>query len=149
MTSVPAGAPAPRLFIPPLRSFYDWSVPFSYTLIRVVAGLMMIPHGVPKLMHGFEATATSFDQRGFHPGWLIGGLILFNETLGGVFVAVGFLTRLVAASIAIELAVITWGFLPQGFGRYEVTLMWGAVMFAIALGGGGPYSIDRKLGWEL
>jgi hypothetical protein len=27
--------------------------------------------------------------------------------------------------------------------------MWGLIYFAIALGGGGFYSVDRKLGWEL
>jgi len=28
-------------------------------------------------------------------------------------------------------------------------LLWGLVCFAIALRGGGPYSLDRKLGKEL
>ncbi len=138
-----------RLFIPPLRSFYEWSVPFSYTIVRVAAGLMMLPHGVPKLERGIDSVAGFFDHRGLHPAWLVAGLIMFNETVGGLFVAVGFLTRLCAASLAIELAVITWGFVPDGYGRLEYSLMWGLVMFAIALGGGGPYSIDRKLGWEL
>jgi hypothetical protein len=27
--------------------------------------------------------------------------------------------------------------------------MWGLIAFAIALRGGGPYSVDRKLGWEI
>jgi putative oxidoreductase len=32
---------------------------------------------------------------------------------------------------------------------YEYVLMWGLVSFAIALRGGGPYSLDRKIGTEL
>jgi putative oxidoreductase len=28
-------------------------------------------------------------------------------------------------------------------------LMWGIIMFAIALRGGGPYSLDRVIGKEL
>ena len=32
---------------------------------------------------------------------------------------------------------------------YEYPLFWGLVMLAIALRGGGPYSLDRKLGREL
>jgi putative oxidoreductase len=139
----------PRLLIPALRPFYDWSVPFSYAFIRIVAGLMIIPHGVPKVMRGFEATAASFDNRGMHPGWLVGSLILFNETLGGLFLAAGFLTRLCAASIAIEMAVITYGLMPRGFEGFRYTLLWGLIVFGLALGGGGPYSVDRKLGWEL
>jgi putative oxidoreductase len=34
-------------------------------------------------------------------------------------------------------------------GGYEYVLLWGLVSFAIALRGGGPYSLDRKLGVEL
>ena len=32
---------------------------------------------------------------------------------------------------------------------YEYVLLWGLVCFAIALRGGGPYSLDRMLGKEL
>jgi len=43
--------------------------------------------------------------------------------------------------------------LPKGFsvgaGGYEYVLFLGIVMFAIALRGGGPYSLDRKIGKEL
>ena len=46
--------------------------------------------------------------------------------------------------------MIYWG---NGFSwlhrGYEYTLMWGLICFAIALRGGGPYSLDRKLGREL
>ena len=39
------------------------------------------------------------------------------------------------------------GFLPaRGWGTF---LMWGLLFFAIALRGGGPYSLDRALGREL
>ena len=48
--------------------------------------------------------------------------------------------------------VITYHHLPK-FGwtgpGYEYPLFWGLVMFAIALRGGGPYSLDRKIGREL
>ena len=39
--------------------------------------------------------------------------------------------------------------MPRGFGRMELSLIWGIVFFAIALRGGGPYSLDRKIGKEL
>jgi uncharacterized membrane protein YphA (DoxX/SURF4 family) len=39
--------------------------------------------------------------------------------------------------------------MPQGYMRMEPTLIWGIVFFAIALRGGGPYSLDRKIGKEL
>jgi putative oxidoreductase len=54
----------------------------------------------------------------------------------------------------VEFAIITFvAHWPQGFtwsrGGWEYPLFWGLIMFAIALRGGGPYSLDRKLGWEL
>ena len=52
--------------------------------------------------------------------------------------------------IAIELAIIAFGVqIRNGFGRMELFLIWGIVMFAIALRGGGPYSLDRVIGKEL
>jgi putative oxidoreductase len=49
--------------------------------------------------------------------------------------------------------IITYIYIPNGFSwlarGYEFSLFWGLVCFAIALRGGGPYSLDRKLGTEL
>ena len=48
--------------------------------------------------------------------------------------------------------VIVYHHLPK-FGwtgpGYEYPLFWGLVMLAIALRGGGPYSLDRVIGREL
>jgi putative oxidoreductase len=38
---------------------------------------------------------------------------------------------------------------PSARGGWEMPLVWGLVFFAIALRGGGPYSLDRLLGREL
>ena len=50
------------------------------------------------------------------------------------------------------MVVIVYHHLPK-FGwtdrGYEYPLFWGLVMLAIALRGGGPYSLDRKIGREL
>jgi putative oxidoreductase len=43
--------------------------------------------------------------------------------------------------------------LPKGFpvgqGGYEYVLLMGIVLFAFAIRGGGPYSVDAKIGKEL
>ena len=79
-------------------------------------------------------------------------ILILLETVGGLCVALGFLTRFFAVAIAVEMAVIVALYFPK-FGwtgpGYEYPLMWGLVMLAIALRGGGPYSIDRRLGREL
>jgi uncharacterized membrane protein YphA (DoxX/SURF4 family) len=43
---------------------------------------------------------------------------------------------------------MTKGF-AAGQGGFEYVLLLGIVMFAIALRGGGPYSLDRVIGKEL
>jgi putative oxidoreductase len=144
---------APRLLIPQLKSFYEWVEPLSWALIRLTAGLMIIPHGWPKLMMGVQATAQmALVKRGIAPAEPLAVALITLETLGGLCVALGLFTRFWAAAITIEMSVIVYHHLPKfgwGQGGYEYPLMWGLVMFAIALRGGGPYSLDRLIGREL
>jgi putative oxidoreductase len=143
-----------RLLVPAMGSFYDRAADISWLIIRLTAGLMLLPHGIPKVFEqGISAfAAAGLSRRGIEPAMPLAVLICFNETIGGILLAAGFLTRLIAASIAIEMAVIAWVYVPK-FGwtgpGYEYALMWGLIAFAIALRGGGPYSVDRKLGWEI
>jgi putative oxidoreductase len=92
-------------------------------------------------------------KRGIEPALPLAFIVAFLETVGGVCIALGVFTRFFAAAVAIEMLVITFAHLPQGFGwaarGYEYPLFWGLIMFAIALRGGGPYSLDRKIGREL
>jgi putative oxidoreductase len=144
---------APRLLIPQLRGFYDRVEPFSWLLIRLTAGLMIIPHGWPKLMMGIDATAQmALVKRGIAPAEPLAVVLITLETLGGLCVALGLFTRFWAAAITIEMVVIVYHHLPKfGWGDrgYEYPLFWALVMFAIALRGGGPYSVDRRIGKEL
>ena len=61
--------------------------------------------------------------------------------------------RLFAAAAAVEMLIISALYWKNGFPwlarGYEYTLLWGLVCFAIALRGGGPYSLDRAIGKEL
>jgi len=143
----------PRLLIPQLRGFYDWAEPISWLLVRLTVGLMIIPHGWPKLMMGVGATANmALVKRGIYPAEPLAIALITLETLGGLCVALGLFTRFWAAAISIEMMVIVYHHLPK-FGwtgpGYEYPLMWGLIMFAIALRGGGPYSLDRRLGRQL
>ena len=47
----------PRLLFPKLGPFYDRVAPLTWPLIRLTVGLMILPHGWPKLMAGVTATA--------------------------------------------------------------------------------------------
>ena len=142
-----------RLFIPQLSGFYRWAQPVSWLLIRLTAGLMLIPHGWPKLMAGIgPVAANALAKRGIAPAEPLAVVLIAIETLGGLCIALGLFTRFWAAAATIEMCVIVYHHLPK-FGwterGYEYPLMWGLVMLAIALRGGGPYSLDRLLKKEL
>jgi putative oxidoreductase len=144
----------PRLLIPALRPFYDKLEPLSWLLVRCAAGVILAVHGWGKIARGAEAMAPAFAKMGYaNPVALIYFLILV-EFVGGIAIAVGLLTRVFAAMVTIEMAVILFAhYLPNGFSwlnrGYEYVLLWGLVTLAIWWRGGGPWSLDRKLGWEL
>jgi putative oxidoreductase len=143
----------PRLLIPQLRGFYEWAEPISWLLVRLTAGLMLIPHGWPKLMMGVTATANmALVKRGIAPAEPLAIVLIAIETLGGLCIALGLFTRFWAAAAVIEMCVIIYHHLPA-FGwtarGYEYPLFWGLILLAILLRGGGPYSLDRKLRREL
>jgi len=143
----------PRLLFPQLKPFYDWVAPLTWPLIRLTIGLMILPHGIPKLQMGIAATAQmALVRRGIGPAEPLAIVLIILETVGGLCVALGLFTRFFAAAIAIEMSVIAYHSGPKfgwGNGGYEYPLMWGLLMLAVALRGGGPWSLDRRLGWQL
>src|SRR5579872_207421 len=140
----------PKLFFPGLAGFYAAVSDLWYPMIRVAAGACLYGNVWPKLMHGPAAIAGSMAKEGFTPGFFFAYAAIFLESIGATCVAVGLFTRFFAAALAIEMACITFGvMLPQGWGRIEGPLLFGIVYFAIALRGGGPYSLDRTIGKEL
>jgi putative oxidoreductase len=147
----------PQLLIPALAPFYVWARDFSWLVIRVTVGGVLLVHGINKVMGpGVGAFAAGLAKRGIEPSLLFAYVVFFNETVGAVFLAVGFLTRIVGPMIAIEFVIITFiAHFPNGFawtsphGGFEYPLLWGLVIFAVSLRGGGPWSVDRLIGKEL
>ena len=145
----------PKLVIPALKSFYNLSVPFSWVLIRCGAGLLLALHGWGKI--GRTRGPNELMQR--LPelasiGAEITFMLMVIEFVGGICIALGLFTRFFAAAAAIEMAVLTFYiYWANGYSwtarGYEFTLLWGVVLFAIALRGAGPLSLDRKIGREL
>jgi len=115
---------SPRLLIPQLKPFYDRVEPLSWALIRLTVGLMIIPHGWPKLMAGIGPTAANaLAKRGIEPAEPLAIVLILLETVGGLCVALGLFTRFFAAAITIEMAVIAgiywprFGWTGPGYGR--------------------------------
>jgi len=140
----------PKLLFPALAGFYAAVSDHWYPMIRIVFAACVMTHGWPKLMSGAAAVAPGMAKMGFVPGIAFAYAAMVLEIVGASCVALGLFTRFFAAGIAIEMAVIAFvAKAPLGFAQMELFLMWGILMFAIALRGGGPYSLDRAIGKEL
>lgn len=141
-----------RFVIPTLGRVYHALAPFTELLIRLMAGLSLIAHGYPKFF-ALPANAAFFDAAGFSPGLLWALLTALTETVGGLLLAVGLLTRL--ACIPILLFLLTAVHYHSQFGFYwnargfEYPLFWSIVVFHFLIHGGGRWSIDRLLGREV
>jgi putative oxidoreductase len=143
-----------RLLVPGAAALYDILAPLSYTLIRFSLGVFLIPHGYVKLFQD-DAVAASRNFVNFgwsHPlawAYFIGGL----EFFGGIMLAVGLLTRVVAGAFAIEMMVISFGVLwpVWSWGKHgmEYALLMGILALAILFRGGSRYSLDHYIGREL
>jgi putative oxidoreductase len=140
----------PKLLFSGLAGFYAAVYDLWYPMIRITAGALLAYHGWDHVMRGFSPLAAGFAKNGYLLPTAMAVAVFFLETVGAVGVIVGLFTRFFAAGIAIQLAFIAFVVqMPRGFGRMELFLIWGIVFFAIALRGGGPYSLDRKIGKEL
>jgi putative oxidoreductase len=149
------------LVVPSLRRAYDRLAPSSDVLLRIAFGLMLMTHGVPKLLgrsHGSMADpmAGSVHLIGnvlhLPAAPLIGWFIALLEGVGGLMLAVGFLTRPVAAMVLVQMLVIsgilapTFPWIDRGF---EYPLMLAFVALCLVARGSGGCSVDAWRGREL
>ena len=141
------------LLVPALGGIYARLTPFAWPLVRIVAGLLLVPHGAMKLFGGMDATIGFFAQIGLQPAAALAWYVALLEFVGGILLAAGFLTRLVAVQVAGFMTVAVLVHSGNGFawtgGGYEYPLMWGAVALAIAIRGAGPLSVDAALRREI
>lgn len=150
-----------ELLIPSLASFYAAAKPATYALLRVAFGLTIVTHGAPKLLgvaHGSMADplggSTRLIETVLHLPFApqLAMFVALLETFGGLAVAIGFATRLIAPMLAVQMLFIsialgpTYPWIDRGV---EYPLMLGFVALLISIHGGGPYSLDRLIGREL
>ncbi len=152
-----AQATETRLFIPALAPLYRSLSGLSYPMIRFFSGLFLMPHGAQKLFGWFggdiQGTTGFFTKIGLEPALPLAYLVGATEFFGGLFLAIGLVTRPAAAAIAILMAVAAFKVhLANGFfwsnGGYEYPLLWGIIALALALRGGGALSVDKAIGRE-
>lgn len=145
---------SPKLLILPLGRLYDVFRPVTEPLIRLIAGGALAYHGYQILFGGIAGTATFFEGVGFENGVLWAWVVGILEFVCGLCLAVGLLTRLVAGPIIVFLivAIVTYhwdfGFNWESRG-IEYPLFWAIVVFHFLIHGGGPWSLDAKIGREI
>ena len=140
----------PKLVLPFLKPFYDLVIPLSWPLVRCSVGLILAVHGWPKVLRVIDLMGGEPPTRGSVTRLVV---LMIIEFFGGICISLGLFTRFFAPAAAIEMGYLTFVRYADHFGwrtdGYEYVLMWGLILFAVSLRGGGPYSLDRKLGWSL
>lgn len=125
-------------------------VNLALLVLRVFAGLTMAAHGYQKVFqYGFAGVTSGFAGMGIPMASVVAPLVAILELVGGILVAVGFLTRPLALLIAIDMVVASLFvhlkdgfFAPKGA---ELTLLLMSAFLAVALAGAGSFSVDSSL----
>lgn len=152
---------ASRLLFPALGGFYARGRVASYVLLRMAFGITILTHGLPKLTGSAHGSMANPMAGSVHLIENVLGLpfapqlalfVALLESFGGLAIAIGFATRLVAPMLAIQMAGIcfalgpTYPWIDRGI---EYPIILGVVALHIAMNGAVAWSLDTRLGREL
>ncbi|MFM8911480.1 MAG: DoxX family protein [Flammeovirgaceae bacterium] len=131
----------------------------SSLALRLTLGLVVFAHGAQKLLgvwggFGFTNTMNFFTTTVGLP-WLVGLAVIVLEFFGALLLLMGLVTRIIAMSyVILAFGIVTtshlqYGFFMNWFGTnsgegYEFFLLWIGMAAALAIDGGGKFSLDRK-----
>jgi putative oxidoreductase len=142
--------PRPRLIVPALGKVYSNLFELAETIMRLVAGGALVTHGYAKILNPFGA-AGMVEGIGLFPGpasiWSL--LLSVTEFFGGIFLALGFLTRVWALGGFVVLLVTVyfhWVLQGEGWGGSEKSVIWASVMLFFVIRGANRHSIDARIG---
>jgi putative oxidoreductase len=130
-----------------LGQYRDWGI----TVLRIIVGVVFFVHGMQKIfMIGIPGVGGFFTQLGIPAPELMAIVVTAVETLGGLALIAGALTRWVAIPLAITMLVaIFTAHLSSGFfvnnGGYEFALTLLAGSVALVLAGSGAMAVDNIL----
>jgi len=119
--------------------------PQALSVLRIVAGLMIIQHGMGKII-GFPVVPAYAKVQAFS---LIGAAG-FIELIGGALLILGLLTRPVAFILAGEMAFAYFiGHAPKDFfpliNNGTLAIMYCFTCLYLATAGAGPWSVDATM----
>jgi putative oxidoreductase len=152
----------PTLVFPALGSLYQALGPFAEALLRMITGLILVPHGLRAGFGFFPNTnmpirslkmlGASVAAAGYRPGLLWAAIVVATELVGGPMLALGLFTRPAALPVFILLALSVLAHWRDGWFwntlGVEYPLLWAACALYFLVNGGGALSLDRVIGWE-
>lgn len=124
-------------------TFLDRYSPQILSILRIVAGLLLLEHGTAKF---FDFPHTAMFGH-LSPLLIVAGVI---ELVGGALIVLGLFSRIAAFIASGELAVAYWmvhvpngGFFPILNGG-EAAILFCFVFLYVAAAGPGPWAINRS-----
>jgi len=143
-----------------LKKLFQTDDDTASLVLRLLLGLVFFPHGMSKLTtmfggYGFEGTMGFFTGKLGIPA-VFAFLAIMAEGVGWLGLVTGFLTRVAAFGIAMNMAVAVYmmhwqnGFFMNWFGNqkgegYEFHLLAIAIAIALIIKGGGKWSADKAI----
>lgn len=132
------------------KSATSRQIDFALLALRVSTGLTMAAHGYQKVFSiGTDKITSGFAGMGIPAASLAAPFVSYLEFVGGILIAVGFLTRPLALLLMFDMFVATtFVHLKNGFfspGGVELTLLLLVNLLALALMGAGSYSVDHAV----
>jgi len=123
-------------------TYRDWAFDLAMLILRLCAGILIIPYGYTKLIH-FAEKKDSFTNFMGMGSPLSLALVIFAEFFCGMLIVLGLFTRLAVIPLIIAMSVVLitvnhW----QIFGKYENATFFLACFLAIFLCGPGRASAD-------
>jgi len=133
---------------------------FAPTLARLTLGIVMFPHGAQKVLgwfggYGFNGTYHSFTEQ-MHIPAVFAVLAIAAEFLGSLGLITGFLTRIAALGIAVEMLVAVQmvhganGFFMNWMGNqkgegFEYHILAIGLALLVLIYGAGKFSVDAAI----
>ena len=149
MTDLPSTRPPAML--PALQRFYLPLDTSAETLLRVVAGVLLVTHGFGKISNPFGAVGM-VESLGFYPGVFWSPLLAATEFFGGILIAIGLFTR-PASFAAMNVLLVTVYFhgivKSEGLAGAEKSILWAAIFLFFAIRGSNAQSVDAKIGKQI
>lgn len=124
-----------------MKQFMEKNSGYFYFVFRVVIGLVFLLHGIMKIQMLSQGKITLVSLM---------GLAMVIETIGGVMIILGLLTRYVSLITAVEMIIaylkahIPNGINPLANGGEPAVLFFAAFLVLLAYGA-GKWSLDNKI----